>query len=51
MVGRVRVAAKFFTLGLLAGLLFAPGSGAETRSRLWRDLAEAVALPVWKGGE
>lgn len=34
MLGRMRTAAKFFTLGLLAGLLFTPRSGAETRQQL-----------------
>lgn len=34
MFGRTRVATKFFTYGLIVGLLFAPGSGAENRERL-----------------
>jgi hypothetical protein len=33
MIGRARVAAKFFTLGVLLGVLFAPAAGAETRRR------------------
>jgi hypothetical protein len=31
---RIRTAMKFFTYGLVIGVLFAPGSGAETRERL-----------------
>ena len=34
MIARMRTAMKFFTYGLLIGLLFAPRSGKETRSRL-----------------
>ncbi len=34
MISRTRTAMKFFTYGLLIGLLFAPGSGKETRARL-----------------
>jgi gas vesicle protein len=34
MFGRTRVATKFFTYGLIIGLLFAPGSGAQNRERL-----------------
>jgi gas vesicle protein len=34
MISRTRTAMKFFTYGLLIGLLFAPGSGKETRDRL-----------------
>jgi hypothetical protein len=30
----MRTAVKFFTYGLIFGVLFAPGSGAETRDRL-----------------
>ena len=34
MFSRARVATKFFTYGLIVGILFAPGSGAENRERL-----------------
>ncbi len=34
MLGRLRTALKFFTVGLAAGVLFAPRSGAETRARI-----------------
>lgn len=45
MFGRTRVATKFFTYGLIIGLLFAPGSGAENRERLksWiKEQAEQI---------
>jgi hypothetical protein len=31
MLGRLRVALKFMTYGILVGVFFAPRSGAETR--------------------
>jgi|SwirhisoilCB1_FD_contig_41_10553496_length_645_multi_2_in_0_out_0_2 gas vesicle protein len=34
MLTRARTATKFFTYGLLIGVLFAPGSGDETRQRI-----------------
>lgn len=34
MLSRARTAMKFFTYGLLIGVLFAPASGAETRERV-----------------
>jgi hypothetical protein len=34
MIRNMRTAVKFFVYGLLAGLLFAPRSGAETRKEL-----------------
>ena len=34
MLNRARTATEFFTYGLLIGVLFAPGSGDETRQRL-----------------
>ena len=42
MVTRARIALKFFTLGLLVGLVFAPGSGVETRDRLVSAASDAV---------
>ena len=34
MIGRARTALKFFVYGLVVGLLFAPRSGEETRTRV-----------------
>ncbi|CAN5469719.1 hypothetical protein BH23CHL2_BH23CHL2_03920 [soil metagenome] len=34
MLGRLRTAAKFFTIGLIAGIIFAPDSGARMRERI-----------------
>lgn len=42
MFSRTRVATKFFTYGLLIGILFAPGSGAQNRERLKSWIMEQV---------
>jgi gas vesicle protein len=34
MIKHMRTAVKFFVYGLVAGLMFAPRSGAETRKEL-----------------
>jgi gas vesicle protein len=34
MIRNMRTAVKFFVYGLVAGLMFAPRSGAETRKEL-----------------
>jgi gas vesicle protein len=34
MFGRLRAGAKFFTIGVILGLLFAPESGQEFRDQL-----------------
>ena len=34
MLARTRTAMKFFTYGLLIGVLFAPRAGAETRQQI-----------------
>ncbi|MCO5177698.1 MAG: YtxH domain-containing protein [Thermomicrobiales bacterium] len=34
MLGRMRTALKFFSVGLAAGVLFAPRGGAETRHQI-----------------
>lgn len=40
MIARMRTALKFFTYGLLIGLLFAPRSGKETRAKLINWVSE-----------
>jgi len=42
MIAHARTAMKFFTYGLLIGLLFAPRSGKETRGRLISWASENV---------
>ena len=42
MFSRARVATKFFTYGLIIGILFAPRSGAENRERLKSWITEQV---------
>lgn len=48
MIGRMRTAMKFFTYGLLIGILFAPRSGKESRSAAiaWvnRTVKETIGL-------
>ncbi|MCA9833299.1 MAG: YtxH domain-containing protein [Thermomicrobiales bacterium] len=34
MIRHARTAVKFFVYGLIVGLLFSPGSGAENRKKL-----------------
>ncbi len=43
MIGRARVAAKYFTLGVLLGVLFAPAAGADTRRRLTGAASSRIA--------
>lgn len=42
MMGRLRTAAKFFTWGLLLGLLLAPASGQELRRRMVRWIMSQI---------
>jgi gas vesicle protein len=42
MLGNARTAMKFFVYGLIAGLLFAPRSGAESRKELVGWVTETV---------
>lgn len=52
MIGRARTALKFFVYGLVAGLLFAPRSGEETRARVlsWANQAIKDTLGGVGGG-
>jgi gas vesicle protein len=42
MLKNMRTAVKFFVYGLLAGLLFAPRSGEETRKELMNWVTSSV---------
>lgn len=42
MIKNMRTAVKFFVYGLLAGLLFAPRSGDETRKELMNWVTSSV---------
>ena len=46
MLARVRTGAKFFTIGLLLGLLFAPEAGSQLRERLFARLVAIVPGPL-----
>ncbi len=56
MFSRVRVAIRFFFLGLAVGVLLAPRSGIQTRrllrqraDRLLNDLLDAATLGMYDG--
>jgi len=58
MFSRVRVAIRFFFLGLAVGVLLAPRSGIETRrlvrqraDRLLNDLLDAATLGIYDSGK
>ena len=42
MIKQARTAVKFFIYGLVAGLMFAPRSGAETRKQLMDWLTQSI---------
>lgn len=57
MFSRVRIAIRFFFLGLAVGVLLAPRSGIETRrlvreraDRLLNDLLDAATLGAFDSG-
>jgi hypothetical protein len=57
MFSRVRIAIRFFFLGLAVGVLLAPRSGEETRrmvrqkaDRLLNDVLDAASLGTIEGG-
>ncbi len=56
MFSRVRIAIRFFFMGLAVGVLLAPRSGVETRrmlreraDRLLNDLLDAATLGTYEG--
>ena len=56
MFSRVRIAIRFFFMGLAVGVLLAPRSGDETRrmlreraDRLLNDLLDAATLGTYEG--
>lgn len=42
MLRNARTAVKFFTYGVIVGILFAPQSGAETRKKLFGMLGDTL---------
>ncbi len=57
MFSRVRIAVRFFFMGLAVGILLAPRSGAETRrmvrekaDRLLNDVLDAATLGTFDSG-
>ena len=42
MIRNARTAVKFFVYGLIAGLMFSPGSGAENRKKLTDWLSGSI---------
>lgn len=42
MIRNAKTAVKFFVYGLIAGLLFSPGSGEENRKKLMDSLSGAI---------
>ena len=57
MFSRVRIAIRFFFMGLAVGILLAPRSGQETRrlvrdraDRLLNDLLDAATLGTYESG-
>ena len=57
MFSRVRIAIRFFFMGLAVGMLLAPRSGQETRrllrdraDRLLNDLLDAATLGTYESG-
>ena len=58
MFSRVRIAIRFFFMGLAVGMLLAPRSGQETRrmlreraDRLLNDLLDAATLGTYESGD
>ena len=43
MLRNARTAVKFFTYGVIIGILFAPQSGAETRKKLFGMLGDTLS--------
>ena len=43
MIGRTRVGIKYLFWGMIVGILFAPMSGKETRSKLTNKLSSALS--------
>ena len=50
MIGKTRVGLKYFFWGMVIGILFAPGSGKETRAKLLDDVGTGFLAMVAHGG-
>jgi len=54
MIGKTRVGLKYFFWGMVIGIFFAPGSGKETRAKLFgpiKDMVFSIVGSIWKAAD